>query len=285
VSSINETFASLKREGRQGLVPFITAGDPDLETTYELLLELDRAGAAIIELGVPFSDPIADGPVIQRASERALRSRADGVGVADVLDVVKQARRKTDVAVVLFSYFNPLLQYGLERLAHDAESARVDGILVTDLVPEEAAEFSGLLKAREVDMIFLVAPTSTDTRLRLVAEKASGFIYAVSRAGVTGARAEVSDEAAKLVGRVRQVSELPVAVGFGISNASQVAEVWRYADAAVVGSALVAEIERAAGTPDLVSRIGAFARGLMPEEASSQTAGASPPSQPGADQS
>jgi tryptophan synthase alpha chain len=264
VSRISETFASLKRENRRALIPFITSGDPDLETTYDLLLELAQAGSAIIELGVPFSDPIADGPVIQRASERALRSSEHGVGVADVLDLVKQARMKTDAPVLLFSYFNPLLQYGLERLARDAQSAKVDGILVTDLTPEEAAEFSGMLKARGLDMIFLVAPTSTDGRLRLVAERASGFIYAVSRAGVTGARTDVSNEAAKLVARVREVSDLPVAVGFGISNASQVEEVWRYADAAVVGSALVAEIERDVGMPDLVSRIGAFARALMP---------------------
>ncbi len=278
MSRITETFARLKREGRRGLIPFITAGDPDLQTTYDLVLELAHAGAAIVELGVPFSDPIADGPVIQRASERALSSSEHGVGVADVLDLVKQARGKTEVPVVLFSYFNPLLQYGLERLARDAESAKVDSVLVTDLIPEEAAEFSGMLRARGLDMIFLVAPTSTDVRLRLVAARASGFIYAVSRAGVTGARAEVSNEAARLVARVREVSELPVAVGFGISNASQVEEVWRYADAAVVGSALVAEIERQAGTPDLVKRIGAFARTLMPKATVWQPAGASPPS-------
>jgi len=264
VSRISETFAGLKRDGRRGLIPFITAGDPDLATTYNLVLELAHAGAAIIELGVPFSDPIADGPVIQRASERALRSGEHGVGVADVLDLVKQVRGKTEVPVVVFSYFNPLLQYGLERLGRDAENAKVDSVLVTDLIPEEAAEFSGMLKAHGLDMIFLVAPTSTDVRLRLVAERASGFIYAVSRAGVTGARAEVSQEAAKLVARVREVSDLPVAVGFGISSASQVEEVWRYADAAVVGSALVAEIEREVGAPDLVRKIGAFARALVP---------------------
>lgn len=277
---ISETFAKLRQEGRRGLIPFITAGDPDLETTYDLVLELAHSGAAIIELGVPFSDPIADGPVIQRASERALHSSEPGVGVADVLDLVKQARTKTEAPVVLFSYFNPLLQYGLERLARDAQSAKVDSVLVTDLIPEEAAEFSGMLKAHGLDMIFLVAPTSTDSRLRLVAERASGFIYAVSRAGVTGVRADVSNEAAKLVARVREVSDLPVAVGFGISDASQVAEVWRYADAAVVGSALVAEIEREAGSPDLVKRIGAFARALLPKPTVSQPAGASPPSSP-----
>jgi len=264
VSRIADTFASLKRAGRRGLIPFITAGDPDLQTTYELLLELAQAGAAVVELGVPFSDPMADGPVIQRASERALNSSKDGVGLADIFDLVQQLRLKTEVPIVLFSYFNPLLQFGLERLAREAKRAGADAVLVTDLVPEEGSEFSGLLNARGLDMIMLVAPTSTDFRLRLVAERASGFIYAVSRTGVTGSQEQVSRQAAALVARVRQVSDLPVAVGFGISTASQVEEVWRYADAAVVGSALVAEIEREAGAPDLVKRVGRFARALMP---------------------
>jgi tryptophan synthase alpha chain len=262
MTRIESAFAHLKREGRRGLIPFITAGDPDLETTGELLVELARAGACVIELGVPFSDPMADGPVIQRASERALRH---SFGIAEMLDVVKRARPlMKDVPVVLFSYFNPLLQYGLERLSREAKQAGVDGVLVTDLVPEEAEEFSKLLRAHDLDMIFLVAPTSTDTRLQMIAERASGFIYAVSRAGVTGARHDVSREAEALVGRVRKFSEVPVAVGFGISNAEQVAETWRYADAAVVGSALVAEIEKSAGQADIVQRVGDFVHRLIP---------------------
>jgi tryptophan synthase alpha chain len=265
MSRIETAFAKLKREGRRGFIPFITAGDPDLETTGKLLVELARSGATIIELGVPFSDPMADGPVIQRASERALRHN---FGIRELLDVVSRARPLLgDAAVVLFSYFNPLLQYGLERLSLEAAQAGVDGVLVTDLVPEEAEEFSSLLRAHGLDMIFLVAPTSTDARLKLVAERASGFIYAVSRAGVTGARNEVSLDAEHLVKRVRKVSDLPVAVGFGISNAEQVAETWRYSDAAVVGSALVAEIERLEDDTDLVERIGEFVRRLLPEEA------------------
>jgi tryptophan synthase alpha chain len=244
------------------LIPFITAGDPDLETTGELLVELASAGASLIELGIPFSDPMADGPVIQRASERALRH---GFGIREVLEVVERKRGEMNgVPVVLFSYFNPLLQYGPERLSREAARAGVDGVLVTDLVPEEAEEFSGLLEGHGLDMIFLVAPTSTDARLALVAGRASGFIYAVSRAGVTGARQDVSLDAEHLVERVRKVSPLPVAVGFGISNAEQVAETWRYADAAVVGSALVAEIERLAGADDLAKRVGGFARRLLP---------------------
>jgi tryptophan synthase alpha chain len=264
MSRIADTFSRLKSEGRRGFIPFITAGDPDLETTGRLLVELAQAGASVIELGVPFSDPVADGPVIQRASERALRH---GFGLREVLDVVEGARGEMrGVPVVLFSYFNPLLQYGPERLSREAARAGVDGVLVTDLVPEEAAAFSGELKAHGLDMIFLVAPTSTDARLSLVAERASGFIYAVSRAGVTGARADVSREAERLVARVRKFSDLPVAVGFGISTAEQVAATWRYADAAVVGSALVAEIERLEGAADLAQRVGDFARGLLPPE-------------------
>jgi tryptophan synthase alpha chain len=263
MTRIDAAFARLRREGRHGLIPFITAGDPDLETTGRLLVELARAGASVIELGIPFSDPMADGPVIQRASERAL---LHDFGLREVLDVVTRARPlMLDVPVVLFSYFNPLLQYGLERLSREAAQSGVDGVLVTDLVPEEATAFSTLLRTHDLDMIFLVAPTSTDARLKLVADCASGFIYAVSRAGVTGARLDVSRDAERLVERVREVSELPVAVGFGISNAVQVAETLRYADAAVVGSALVAEIERLAGAPDLVAQVGEFTRSLIPD--------------------
>jgi tryptophan synthase alpha chain len=261
LSRIAETFTRLRREQRRALIPFITAGDPDLETTHALVLELARAGAGVIELGVPFSDPMADGPVIQRASERALKR---GVGVAEALSVVTDARRETDVPVVLFSYYNPLLQYGAERLCADAARAGVDGMLVTDLAPEEAGAFAATLAAHELDLIFLVAPTSTDARLRRITERASGFIYAVSRAGVTGVQNALSAEAEQLVARVRAVSDLPVAVGFGISTREQVADVWRFADAAVVGSAIVAEIEKHADAPDLAAHVGGFTRGLLP---------------------
>lgn len=266
MTRIPKAFAALKQNKQKGFIPFITAGDPDQETTRELILELDRAGATVIELGVPFSDPMADGPVIQRASERALRH---GFGLTEILQTITEARKQTRVPIVLFSYFNPLLQFGLEKLAREAEHSGVDGILVTDLAPEEAGEFSAMLRAHEMDMIFLVAPTSTDERLQMVAERASGFIYAVSRTGVTGAQAEMSAEAEKLVRRVRQFSDLPVAVGFGISKPDQVADVWRYADAAVVGSAIVAEIEKAQSAVEAVSMVGRFARELMVVPASS----------------
>jgi len=275
MSRIAETFAELKRDNRRGLIPFITAGDPDLSTTRNLIVELAGAGATLIELGVPFTDPMADGPVIQRASERALRH---GFGLAEILEVVVEAREETNAPIILFSYFNPLLQFcgrdradersalpafSFEKLAREAKAAGIDGILVTDLVPEEAGEFASVLRANDLDMIFLVAPTSTDERLKMVAQRASGFIYAVSRAGITGARAEMSAEAEKLVRRVRKFSDLPVAVGFGISKPAHVADVWRYADAAVVGSAIVSEIEQAESPVDAVSRVGRFARELI----------------------
>jgi tryptophan synthase alpha chain len=260
MSRIAETFAALKLNNRKGFIPFITAGDPDLRTTRDLIIELADAGATLIELGIPFSDPMADGPVIQRASERALRP---GFGIDDVLRFVSEARQKTDVPIILFSYFNPLLQFGIESLAHESKRAGVDGILVTDLIPEEAADVADAMRARDLDLIFLVAPTSTDERLRLITERATGFIYAVSRAGVTGAREAMSAEAEKLVKRVRQFSDLPVAVGFGISKPEHVRDVWRYADAAVVGSAIVKEVEDAHSSSDAVSRAGDLVRRLI----------------------
>jgi tryptophan synthase alpha chain len=251
---IEAAFDELKRQGKKGFIPFITAGDPDLPTTKELLIELSRAGATVIELGVPFSDPMADGPVIQRASERALKH---GFGVEEILEVVSDVRKQTQTPIILFSYFNPLLQFGLKRLAKEARAAGVDGVLVTDLSPEEAAEFESELRAKDLDMIFLIAPTSTDERLLLVAQHARGFIYAVSRAGVTGVRTSVSVEAEKLVNRMRQFSALPIAVGFGISTNDQVRDVQRYADAVVIGSAIVSEIEQGAPS-NLAKRIGEF---------------------------
>ena len=261
---IEAVFSKLKQDGKKGFIPFITAGDPDLNTTTELLLELAECGATTIELGVPFSDPMADGPVIQRASERALRH---GFGLQEIFEATSKARAVIATPLVLFSYFNPLLQYGIDKLGRDARQTGIDGILVTDLTPEESKDFAAALKWNDLDMIFLVAPTSTDERLRMITEHASGFVYAVSRAGVTGARENVSREAELLVTRVRKCSSLPVAVGFGISTADQVAEILRYADAAVVGSAIVAQIEKLSGETNLVEKIGQYVRGLIPEGA------------------
>lgn len=256
---IQEAFTSLKEQRRKGFIPFITAGDPNLKTTEQILIELDRGGATVIELGVPFSDPMADGPVIQRASERALKN---SFGLDDLLQMVARARQHIDTPIILFSYFNPLLQFGITRLAQSAKASGVDGVLVTDLTPEESGEIESELRANDLDMIFLVAPTSTDERLKLVAEHASGFVYAISRAGVTGTREKVSAEAEKLVKRMREFTSLPIAVGFGISTVEQVRDVQRYADAVVVGSAIVAEMERLTNAPDLAQKIGEFTRAL-----------------------
>ena len=259
MSRIGEKFTELKSTGSRGFIPFITAADPDIANTELLLIELARAGADIIELGVPFSDPVADGEVIQRASQRALRN---GVTLSHALDCAARARSRIGTPMVLFSYFNPLLQFGEERLACEAKAAGIDGVLVTDLIPEEAQSWIERLYQNDLDPIFLVAPTTSDERLAHIAQRARGFIYAISRAGVTGTRDALTREAEELVRRIRAVSDLPVAVGFGVSTSEQVKEVWRFADAAVIGSAIVNEIERLNGAPDLASRIADFARSL-----------------------
>jgi len=266
MTRVEAKFKVLKRDGRKGFIPYVTAGDPSIEATEQIILELERSGADIIELGVPFSDPMADGPVIQRASERALTNR---VSVRDCLEVVRRVRQHSEVPIVLFSYLNPLLSVGLDRIGGDLRSAGVDGVLATDLVPEEADEFRAAMQAAGIDLIFLVAPTSTDERIKLVAEASSGFVYAVSRTGVTGVQQSLSDAAANLVQRVERFTDLPVAVGFGVSTPEHVAEVWQHADAAVVGSRIVAEIERNAGDPALVEKVGALVRWLV----SSRSAG------------
>lgn len=260
MTRIEAKFQELKRKNRKGFIPFITAGDPDLEATEKIILELERAGADVIELGVPFSDPMADGPVIQRASERALKN---GVSVRDCLEIVRRIRRQSEVPILLFSYLNPLLSLGIEKLSRSLNSAGVDGVLATDLVPEEARELQESLRKAGLDLVFLVAPTSTDERIKIVAEASSGFVYAVSRTGVTGARQSLSDAAAELVTRVRLFCDLPIAVGFGISTPEQVVEVWRHADAAVVGSRIVSEIEANASDALLVEKVGNLARWLL----------------------
>jgi tryptophan synthase alpha chain len=266
MTRIEAKFNELRGAARKGFIPYITAGDPSIEATEQIILELERSGADIIELGVPFSDPMADGPVIQRASERAL---ANHVSVRDCLDLVRRVRQRSEVPIVLFSYLNPLLSLGLERLGDELRSAGVDGVLATDLVPEEADEFRAAMRDAGIDLIFLVAPTSTDERIKLVTEASSGFVYAVSRTGVTGVRQSLSEAAANLVQRVRRFTDLPVAVGFGVSTPEHVAEVWQHADAAVVGSRLVAEIESNASDPALVEKIGTLARWLVSSRSAS----------------
>ena len=237
---IAERFARRKSEGRAAFVPFLTAGDPSLDRTVEIAVGLEAAGADVLELGVPFSDPIADGPVIQRSSERAL---ARGVTLSSVLGAVRRIRARSELPLLLFSYFNPLLQRGLERLAGEAAEAGVDGVLVTDLPPEEAGHWLAAARGADLDTVFLAAPTSPPERLRRVAEASRGFVYAVSRTGVTGERQALSDEARPLVERLQGLTDVPVALGFGLSTPEHVAEAAQVADGVVVGSALVRFLE------------------------------------------
>jgi tryptophan synthase alpha chain len=239
---ISKRFAELRDAGELGIVAYITAGDPTLDATLRHVLGLAEAGADVIELGVPFSDPLADGPTIQRASERALKS---GTTLRGVLDLVRRIRQSSQVPLVLFSYFNPILQFGLEKFAAAAAESGADGVLVTDLTPEESEDYRRILKARGLDTIFLAAPTSTDERLQKIAACSSGFLYLISRTGVTGAKDALPDDLPALLRRAHRFTQLPIAVGFGISLPGQVSVLGGLADAAVVGSALVAEIEKA----------------------------------------
>lgn len=243
MSLLRERFRAFRKEKRCGFIPFIVAGDPDLATTAELLAALSRLQPVAIELGVPFSDPTADGPAIQRAAQRALRK---GTNLSGIFQMLERSRHQEAVPIVLFGYYNPILQFGIEKFARRAEECGVAGILVVDLPAEAAAPLHQQLRPRNIDFIFLVAPTTTDQRLKRIARLATGFIYAVSRTGVTGTARELADESRQLVARIRAVTELPVAVGFGITTRARARRVCGYADAAVVGSRLVAEIESAA---------------------------------------
>jgi tryptophan synthase alpha chain len=256
---IQRKFRSLAEAGELGLIAYITAGDPSLEASARIVVAAAEAGADIIELGVPFSDPVADGPVIQRASERALRG---GTTLAGVLELVRNLRSHTDVPLVLFSYFNPILQMGLQKFAASAASAGADGVLITDLTPEEADEHRATVQAQGLDTIFLAAPTSTDERLARIATASTGFLYLVSRTGVTGEREALPEGLPALVRRIRNFTSLPIAVGFGISLPSHVSVLGGIADAAVVGSALMAEVENADSVDAAVSVVAARVRAL-----------------------
>lgn len=243
---------------KPALVAYVTSGDPDLATTREIVLQTIRAGAAIIELGVPFSDPVADGPVIQRASERALKN---GTSLDQVLKLAAEIREQSQsVGLIVFTYLNPILRMGMEKFCKIARLAGVDGVLVTDLPVEEAGPYLEEMRKNDLAPIFLAAPTSTDDRLQCIAQASSGFVYAVSRTGVTGARKQMSDDAQTLVRRLRKYTKLPIAVGFGISTPEQFAAVGKYAEGAVVGSAIVETIERnrgkeAASVAEFVGRL------------------------------
>jgi tryptophan synthase alpha chain len=256
---IARRFAELARRGELGLVAYLTAGDPTLDATEQIVLAAADAGADVIELGVPFSDPLADGPTIQRASDRALKS---GTTLAGILALVGRLRRETDVPLVLFSYFNPILQMGIERFATEAAEAGADGVLATDLTLEEAADYRAILHAHGLDTIFLAAPTSTDARIARIASATTGFLYLISRTGVTGTRDALPEDLPALVRRARILTRLPIAVGFGISLPTHVSVLGGIADAAVVGSAIVAEIEKATTPRAAAEAVANLIRGL-----------------------
>jgi tryptophan synthase alpha chain len=256
---IEAAFRAAKRDRRAAFIPYITAGDPNLEATVELIRGLCRAGADVIEVGVPFSDPIADGPTNQRAAERAL---AAGTTLSGVLATVHVIRQDLDIPVVLFTYANPVVRYGVDRFAEDASAAGVDGVLFTDVPAEETAPFEDTLSARGLDLIMLVTPTSDRRRMKAAARFGGGFLYLVSRTGVTGAREDLDAELARNVRTARKASKLPVAVGFGISSPEQVARVAALADGVVVGSAIVSRIGAMGACDELVDEIEAFARTL-----------------------
>ena len=256
---IARMFEGLHRDARKGLIAYITAGDPSPDRTPALVEALERGGADLIELGVPFSDPIADGPVIQRAGERALRA---GTTLPKVLEIASRIREKSEIPLLLFTYLNPVVRYGLEKLAADAVAHGIDGCLLIDASVEEAGDYVKVMRSHGLDTVFLAAPTSTERRLRLVAEYSTGFVYLVSRTGVTGERDSLSEAVTPLIKAVRKVTDLPLAVGFGISRPEHAAELGRQVEAVVVGSAIVHLIERNAGNPSLEIQLESFAREL-----------------------
>ena len=256
---LEKKFKELKENGEKALITFITAGDPDIPTTKELILALERSGADIIELGIPFSDPMADGPTIQASSERAVKG---GVHLSDVLSLVGDIRKETEVPVVLFGYYNPVFSYGLEKFAREASKAGVDGVLIVDLPAEEADELKDELDKQAIDLIFLLTPTSDEARIKLISRKASGFLYFVSVTGVTGARAAVAGDVRSHVAKVRKHTSLPVGVGFGISSAKQAKEVCAYSDGVIVGSAIVNLIAKHSGSKSLIREVSGFVKGL-----------------------
>jgi tryptophan synthase alpha chain len=245
-------------QNRPALVAYLTCGDPDLATSRDIALAAIDSGASVIELGVPFSDPLADGPVIQRASQRALRH---GTSLSQVIELGKEIRRQSQAGLIIFSYLNPILRMGLGKFAAALQDAGIDGALITDLPVEEAGDYLRDMRQRELATIFLAAPTSTDERLKSIADVSRGFVYAVSRTGVTGGRHEMVQDAEKLVRRLRKYTRMPVAVGFGISTAAQFAAVGEFADAAVVGSAIVQTVESNPGRE--AESVGEFVRQLL----------------------
>lgn len=259
MTRLSERLAARQESGETALICYVVAGDPTLERTVEIIRALDAAGVDAIELGIPFSDPLADGLSIQAASQRAL---AGGVTVPKVLELVRALRRESEIPIVLMTYFNPALRYGVVRFARDAAAAGADGVIQTDLTPEEADEWIAAARAHGLDTVFLLAPTSTDARIERVAQIATGFIYCVSRTGVTGARDDVPEDLPALVERVKKRATIPVCVGFGVSRPEHVRRIGSFADGVVVGSALVNIVARIGDGPTLAEEVRTFAAAL-----------------------
>ncbi len=260
MSRIGEKFEELRRKGEKAFIAFITAGDPGLETTESLVREFEQRGVDIIELGVPFSDPIADGPTIQAASERALKNK---VSLRDVLRLVKDVRKRVKIPLVLLTYYNPVYRYGLEKFTRDAAKAGTDGVIIPDLPPEEGRELKAYAQRAGLDTIFLIAPTSTPERIKLIAENSTGFIYYVSLTGVTGVRNKLTGKVKPTLRKIHRLTKKPVAVGFGISSPRQVREIASFTEGVIVGSAIVKKIADNIETKNLTRQVGDFVAGLV----------------------
>ncbi len=261
MSRLRDRFDSLG-EGQSAFVPYLTMGDPSLETSLELVKALSRAGADVIELGIPFSDPLADGPTIQAAMQRALGPKWDKVTLADVLAGVKTIKDEVDSEMIVFSYYNPVFRMGFERFAETVADAGVSGVLIPDLTPEEAGPLKEACSAKGLDVVFLIAPTTTDDRMKMIGEASGGFVYVVSLTGVTGARTEIPPDLADLISRTRAATDMPLAVGFGVSTPETAKQIGSIADGVVVGSALVSIVAECGDTAQLIDRYESFARGL-----------------------
>ncbi len=273
MSRITQLFKNLRQENRAALITYICAGDPDLETTEALVYKLEESGADLIELGIPFSDPIADGPTIQRAAQRALKK---GTRLIDVLDLVKKIRTNTEIPIVFMGYYNPIYHYGVKQFAQKAVAVGVDGVIVPDLPPDEADELIEAARPVGLDTIFLLAPTSTESRIKYVTGKCTGFVYYVSLTGVTGAREKVAIGVKSALAKIREHSRSPICVGFGVGTRDQVQQIVDWgADGVIVGSAIVSQIEKNLQNPNLVDTLSEFvanlSHGLVPSKTKLQT--------------
>lgn len=262
MGGVVEKFKELRKKNKKGLIIFLTAGDPDLKTTFELVKEIEKNGADIVELGIPFSDPIADGPIIQASSQRALKNN---VNIKKILEMTKELTREINIPVILMSYYNPVFKYGIEKFLKDCRISKVAGLIISDLLPEESQEIRELSKKNDIDLIFLISPTTSERRIKTISRFSKGFIYCVSRTGTTGIQKKLSEDLEEFIKKVRKITKKPLAVGFGISESSHVKEVAKISDAVIVGSAVVKLIEENLKSPYLIKKVGEFVKRLKPD--------------------